>query len=68
MGVEIKSFEPFTAGNPLPLFTSRIVATRNSPLEYDISADGKRFLINSRTEEAQEVPLVLVNNWQAGLK
>ena len=68
MGVEIKSFHPFAAGNPVPLFLSPIIATRSSPTEYDVSADGKRFLINSRIEDVKEVPLVLVNNWQVGLK
>lgn len=67
-GVEVKSFKPFTAGNPVVLFQSHILAIRSSFTEYDIAPDGKRFLINSRIEDVKEVPLVLVNNWQAGLR
>jgi serine/threonine protein kinase len=68
MSVAINSFQPFTAGNPEALFFSHIVGTRSFFHEFDVSPDGKRFLINSRIEDAKEVPLVLVNNWTAGLK
>jgi hypothetical protein len=37
------------------------------PLRYDVSPDG-RFLIVVRSSEAPPPPLVLVLNWQAGLK
>ena len=68
MSVAIKSFQPFTASNPEALFLSQIIGTRGFFHEFDVSPDGKRFLINSRAEDAKEVRLVLVNNWQAGLK
>ncbi len=67
--VAIKSFQPFVAGNPELLFATRIVAIRASPTEYDISPDSKRFLINTNSEEKRDAPpLVLINNWPAGLK
>jgi hypothetical protein len=68
MSVAIKSFQPFTAGNPETLFPTQIIGTRGIPNQFDVAPDGKKFLINSRTEEAKDVPLVLVNNWTAGLK
>jgi Tol biopolymer transport system component len=66
--VAIKSLRPFAVGNPEALFLTRIIGTRGVTHQFDVSPDGKRFLINSRTEEVKEVPLVLVNNWQAALK
>ncbi len=35
---------------------------------YDVSADGKRFLVNSATEQGSAEPLTLVVNWTADLK
>jgi eukaryotic-like serine/threonine-protein kinase len=67
-GVEIKSLSPFTVGNPVVLFQSHILPMRSSFTEYGITSDGKRLLINSRIEDVKEVPLVMVNNWQAGLR
>jgi hypothetical protein len=37
------------------------------PFKYDVAPDG-RFLIVVRASEAPPPPLVLVLNWQAGLK
>jgi len=53
MSVAINSFQPFTAGNPEALFFSHIVGTRSFFHEFDVSPDGKRFLINSRIEDAK---------------
>ena len=66
--VEIKSFQPFVAGSPTLLFQSRIRSTAGSLRQYEVSRDGKQFLINSRPESNNTAPLVLVNNWQAGMK
>ena len=40
------------------------------PFRYDVTADGKRFLINTRAqlEEATSTPITVVLNWTAGLK
>jgi len=35
--------------------------------EYDVTADGQRFLINLPTESTT-VPITVVLNWAAGLK
>lgn len=66
--VEIKSFQPFTAGNPVTMFTPHIARIQTSFTLYDVAADDKRFLIEGAVDNAKEVPLVLVNNWEAGLK
>jgi Tol biopolymer transport system component/predicted Ser/Thr protein kinase len=36
--------------------------------EYDVSADGQRFLINTIPEQATSAPITVVLNWTAGLK
>jgi len=47
-------------GVPRALFQTRIVAPRHVLFQYDVTADGNRFLINSLEPGA---PLTLVTNW-----
>ncbi len=52
-----------------PLFrTNLATALRVSMGNYDVSADGKRFLINQTAEQANPSPVTLVVNWAADLK
>jgi Tol biopolymer transport system component/predicted Ser/Thr protein kinase len=65
-------FEPTTgmpAGPPVKLFDVPIsyALGHHAPCHYDVSADG-RFLINVRASKDPPPPLVLVFNWQEGLK
>jgi Tol biopolymer transport system component len=57
------SFEP---GTPVPLFESHILATptTNGVFQYDVTADGKRFLVV--TADAATPPFTVVVNWNAG--
>jgi serine/threonine protein kinase len=59
----------FEAGTPVPLFDPHIVATPGIPaFEYDVTAGGKRFLVDTNTATASAPPLNVVVNWNAGLK
>ncbi|HEY8130503.1 MAG TPA: hypothetical protein VII12_01315, partial [Thermoanaerobaculia bacterium] len=58
--------DEFTAGVPRVLFPVKIKGINGSL--YDVSADGKRFLINTPVEQAEIAPLTLVQNWAASLK
>ncbi|HEY8181952.1 MAG TPA: protein kinase [Thermoanaerobaculia bacterium] len=58
--------DEFTAETPRVLFPAR-VKVMNGNL-YDVSADGKRFLVNTPVEQAEIAPLTLVQNWTASLK
>jgi serine/threonine protein kinase len=59
------SFEP---GAPLPLFDAHMVAGGFSTFfQYDVTADGKRFLVDT-TAASSAPPLTVVVNWTAGLK
>ena len=64
------SFEP---GTPQPLFQTRL-APNNVQFEYDVTADGRRFLLdtiassNGAGGSVSGAPLTVVVNWDAGLK
>jgi serine/threonine protein kinase len=55
------------AATPKVLFQTRIDSIGRSPHEYDVTADGRKFLINSRPEQAPQ-PITLYVNWTAALK
>ena len=60
----------FEAGAPVPLFDAHMVHQSPDVLfEYDVTADGKRFLINTAggPDAASTPPLTVVTNWQAGV-
>jgi eukaryotic-like serine/threonine-protein kinase len=41
---------------------------RQDAYAYDVSSDGKRFLVNTLVEDAPSAPITLVVNWTTGLK
>ena len=60
------SFEP---GVPVALFDAHMYHLVDFAYEYDVTSDGRRFLINTAEDSgASSVPLTLVTNWSAGLK
>ena len=61
----------FEAGTPAPLFDAHMVRVGADVIfDYDVTADGKRFLINTMggPGAASSPPLTVVTNWTAGLK
>jgi Tol biopolymer transport system component len=65
----------FAMGAPTALFDTRLSRDDRrqglpAPIvrSYDITPDGKRFLVRTIREQGGEAPLVLVTNWQALLK
>jgi len=63
MAVPVKAGDVFESGAPQPLFR----AWAPGYLRYDVTADGKRFLINTNIEESSSAVTVLLN-WTARLK
>jgi hypothetical protein len=59
----------FEAGAPVALFDAHMVRG-GAQFEFDVTADGKRFLINTTTGPAvaSAPPLTVVVNWLAGVK
>ena len=50
-------------GPPKALFQTRIVRPSFVLFQYDVTADGQRFLINSLPREDAAAPLTLLSNW-----
>jgi hypothetical protein len=59
----------FNRGTPTPLFDSHIAQNpATSAFQYDVTPDGKRFLINTSllsTSVSSAAPLTVVVNWNA---
>ncbi|MGH9367295.1 MAG: TolB family protein, partial [Thermoanaerobaculia bacterium] len=73
MAVEVQgSGAAFTAGEPRPLFETHLRRSGSLALDlafnYDVAADGQRFLMNVDLTGATSPPIALVVNWTAGLK
>jgi eukaryotic-like serine/threonine-protein kinase len=62
MAVEVASGRPFQPGTPKPLFQ----ASGALP-EWNVTADGQRFLFAVPVEQTQ-APFTIVTNWMAALK
>jgi len=54
----------FEVGAVKPLFQTRRAGPRS---QYDVTADGQRFLINTAPEQAASAPITVVVNWTAGV-
>ena len=68
MAVPVRTGLSFEAGRPVALFP---VDARDNPGEageYEVSADGLRFLINKSIVEVNSLPLTVVLNWTGDLK
>jgi len=62
MSVEVKTGGTFEAGPPRPLFSPRL-KVRPFGRQFDVSADGQRFLINMPVSEEGSPPITLIQNW-----
>jgi Tol biopolymer transport system component len=60
----------FEAGIPVPLFDAHVAhAGLDTVFQYDVTADGKRFVINANTSGVESaLVLTVVTNWAAGLR
>ena len=63
MVVDVQTERGFTHSNPRPLFEDVYYRRSNDVAEYDVSVDGRRFLM-SRDSGGGETPrLLVVENW-----
>ena len=55
---------------PVALFASHIIKSpaTSGVFQYDVTADGKRFLVVANNVAASSRPLIVVVNWTAGSK
>ncbi len=67
MAVDIDTTRQVEAGVPRALFKrAALVSVRGRP--YDVSKDGKRFLVNLPPEESAPAPMTVVVNWLATIQ
>ena len=66
MAAGVHAGSSFEAEAPRALFASRVRSLVGlSRRQYDVSADGQRFLVNANLAEQAPVPITLVQNWTA---
>jgi hypothetical protein len=63
MAVDIQADARLEAGKPHALFATRILPLVEARNHYDVSADGQRFVINSRRAEDALLPITVVSGW-----
>jgi hypothetical protein len=71
MAVDVSTSPAFRAGIPIALFESALLPSAGILYRWDVSADGKKLLLNTSGEStalAAQSPITVVLNWQAGLK
>jgi len=77
MSVAVTKTAPsvFEHGEPMPMFDTHIATnTVTSAFQYDVSADGKKFLVTTDASSAASTttpatpPLTVVLNWNPGAK
>src|SRR5436190_6510486 len=59
------------AQTPAVLFQTQLAATvlvAGTSRQYDVSADGQRFLVNTPLAASSSVPITVILNWTAALK
>jgi len=67
MAVDVKTSPAFEVGIPRRLFTTRTNLGAAVPFRYAVTADGKRFLVESEAQgETLSTPITVVLNWNAG--
>ena len=69
MSVAVDAGATFMAGSPVMLFQGNYIAPNTGRLTYDVSLDGKRFLMIKAAEaEATPPQIIVVHNWLEELK
>ncbi len=71
MAVDIDATETFRPGVPSALFSVEGMnssTTASAYFHYDVSNDGRRFLIDVVSEEGEQALVTVVQNWQAELE
>ena len=68
MSLEVRPGSPLETGKPHGLFQTRILPQVEARNHYDVTADGQRFIVNSRRPEDAFLPITVVVNWRRGVE
>ncbi|HTS05108.1 MAG TPA: protein kinase [Candidatus Eisenbacteria bacterium] len=70
MAVSVDSKNEFESGTPAVLFQAepREQIATTERVVYDVSRDGQRFLVNSRSNNASAHPMSVILNWKTEMK
>ena len=71
MAVPVKPGDSnFESGSPQALFQTRLrqPISAMDNISYDVTADGQRFLINTKMEDPNPAPMSIILNWTAELE
>jgi hypothetical protein len=70
MAVPIDAGPNFAAGTPVALFQTRPhqPISAQDVVSYDVTADGQKFLVNTKVDEPNPVPLSVILNWTAEME
>ena len=69
MAVDVKTSPKFEAGIPRPISSpeTRQQSPFSSPFRYDVTGDGKRFLLITPVLDTAAAPITVILNWQSAL-
>jgi Tol biopolymer transport system component len=70
MAVEIKTDPTLEARTPVKLFQTHLRQPISAldVFSYDVSADGQKFLVNTKVDEPGAAPVSIILNWTAALQ
>ena len=70
MDVSVKTSPSFESGTPRVLFQTHLrqSISANDMVSYDVSADGQKFLINTKVDEPNAAHLAVVLNWSSEME
>ncbi|HEX7190539.1 MAG TPA: protein kinase [Thermoanaerobaculia bacterium] len=66
--VDVQASDTFVASVPHVLFSGEFQNLVRGDADYDVSNDGRRFLMLQRDKEQKATPVILVTNWFEELK
>jgi eukaryotic-like serine/threonine-protein kinase len=69
MAVDVKISNGFESGSPVALFQThpRQPLSAMDFFSYDVTADGQKFLVNTKIDSSNSAPLSVILNWSADM-
>jgi hypothetical protein len=70
MAAEVRSGAGFDVGSPVALFLThpRQPISAMDFFSYDVTADGQKFLVNTKVDTSNSAPLSVILNWSSEME